>query len=131
MHCPDVCPTDLQEISAAVDALGPDAHRVEPVFITVDPDRDTSEELATYVRSFHPRLVGLTGMPDDIRRVATSYKVFYKKVDDPRSTRYVMDHSAFIYLLAADGRYLGFFPPGTKADRILDVVRPHLGKSNE
>lgn len=126
MHCPDVCPTDLQEIGAAIDALGTQGDRVTPIFITIDPERDTSQALASYVPSFHPRLLGLTGELEDIRRIATSYKVSFKKVDDPRSTQYVMDHSAFIYLLGADGKYLGFFPPGTKSDRILEVVRPHL-----
>jgi cytochrome oxidase Cu insertion factor (SCO1/SenC/PrrC family) len=123
--CPDVCPTDLQAIAAALDALGPLGDRVQPLFVTVDPARDTPEELARYVPSFHPRLIGLTGTDAEVRAVARAYKVYAEKTEDPRLGGYVIDHSAFIFLLDNDGKYLGFFPPGTPADRIVAVVAPH------
>jgi cytochrome oxidase Cu insertion factor (SCO1/SenC/PrrC family) len=126
--CPDVCPTDLQAIGLALDKLGADAAQVQPLFITVDPERDTSDHLAEYVPLFHPRLIGLTGSADAIRRAADAYKVYYAKVPlgkDPSD--YTVDHTAFIYLMDRDGNYLGFFPPGTSADRMIEVIRPHLG----
>jgi protein SCO1 len=125
-HCPDVCPTDLQAMASALDLLGDAAPAVQPLFITIDPERDTPGHLATYVPLFHPRLVGLTGEASAIRQVARAYKVYYAKVILPDSSDYVMDHSAFIYLLDAAGRYVGFFPPGTSPDRMATIIRPYL-----
>ena len=128
MFCPDICPTDLQAISSAVDLLGPSGDLVQPVFISVDPERDTPEKLATYVAAFHTRLVGLTGSISQVKDAALAYKVYYAKSNDPRSTEYIVDHTAFIYLVDADGKYLGFFPPGTSAERMIQIIRPHLGR---
>jgi protein SCO1/2 len=130
MFCPDICPTDLQMIAQAIDQLGPDGKAAQPVFITIDPERDTAEKLADYVPLFHPRLIGLTGSPADIRRVAHGYKVYFAKAPQARMSAYMLDHSAFIYLVDADSRYLGFLPPGTSPDRLVEVIRSHLrGKS--
>lgn len=125
-YCPDVCPTDLQAMAATLDLLGDGGHAVQPLFITIDPDRDTPEHLAGYVPLLHPRLVGLTGEADAIRRAARAYKVHYEKVVLPELSDYAMDHSAFIYLVNADGAYLGFFPPGTSPERMASIIRPHL-----
>ena len=127
-YCPDVCPTDLQAIGLALDKLGPDGASVQPLFISVDPERDTSEHLAEYVRLFHPRLIGLTGSAEVIRRAANAYKVYYAKVPFGKAgSDYTVDHTAFIYLMDREGNYLGFFPPGTSADRMVEIIRPHLG----
>jgi cytochrome oxidase Cu insertion factor (SCO1/SenC/PrrC family) len=123
--CPDVCPTDLQQIGLAVAGLGVGAEAVQPLFITLDPERDTSEHLADYVPLFHPRLIGLTGSAEQIRRVALAYKVYYAKYP-PESPDYVIDHSAFIYLVDKAGKYVGFFPPGTTADRMIEIITPTL-----
>jgi cytochrome oxidase Cu insertion factor (SCO1/SenC/PrrC family) len=125
-YCPDVCPTDLQAVASALDLLGDRARAVQPLFITIDPERDTPGHLADYVPLFHPRLVGLTGDADAIRRVARAYKVHYAKVVLPDSPDYAMDHSAFIYLVDAQGRYLGFFPPGTSPERMATIIWSHL-----
>jgi len=125
-YCPDVCPTDLQAMASALDLLGDGARAVQPLFITIDPERDTPGHLANYVPLFHPRLVGLTGEADAVRRVARAYKVHYAKVVLPESPDYAMDHSAFIYLVNADGQYLGFFPPGTSPERMATIIQPHL-----
>ena len=125
-YCPDICPDDLQNIGLALDQLGAAGQKVQPLFITVDPERDTVEHLKDYVPLFHPRLVGLTGEADAIRRVARAYKVYYAKVVLPDSPQYAMDHSAFIYLVNANGEYLGFFPPGTSPERIATIIQPHL-----
>jgi len=127
-YCPDICPTDLQAIGLAMDKLGKDAESVQPLFITVDPARDTPEHLADYAKLFHPRLVGLSGSADAIRKTADAYKVYYAKVDLNRDGGYTIDHTAFIYLMDRDGNYLGFFPPGTSAERMVEIIRPQLGE---
>ena len=125
--CPDVCPTDLMAITQALNALGPAAEGVQPIFITIDPERDT-DVLAQYVSAFHPSLVGLTGTPEEIRSVANLYKAPYAKVPDERSGGYSIDHTGVIYLMGRGGEYLGFMPPQTSADRLTEVLRNNLAK---
>jgi cytochrome oxidase Cu insertion factor (SCO1/SenC/PrrC family) len=125
--CPDVCPADLMAITQALDALGPAADGVQPVFITVDPERDT-KVLGEYIAAFHHSFVGLTGSPDDIRKVANSYKAFYAKVPDPRSGDYSIDHAGVIYLMGRNGEYLGFMPPQTGPERLTEILRKYLAK---
>jgi protein SCO1/2 len=123
--CPDVCPTDLQSIGLAMERLGKSAQGVQPLFVTLDPERDTPQRLAGYVKFFHPRLIGLTGDADAIEQAARAYKVYYAKV--PTSGNgYTVDHSGYIYLMDRAGKYLGFFPPGTPPERMTDVIRPLL-----
>jgi cytochrome oxidase Cu insertion factor (SCO1/SenC/PrrC family) len=124
-YCPDICPTDLQQIGLAIDRLGAAGEAVQPLFITVDPERDTAEHLSEYVTLFHPRLIGLTGSAEQIQRVARAYKVYYAKHPISRPD-YVVDHSSFIYLVDPGGRYVGFFPPGTPADRMVEMIKPRL-----
>jgi cytochrome oxidase Cu insertion factor (SCO1/SenC/PrrC family) len=126
-YCPDVCPADLMAISQALDALGPVAEGIQPVFITVDPERDT-KVLANYVAAFHRSLIGLTGTPEEIRRVANAYKAFYAKVPGERSGEYSIDHAGVIYLMGRNGEYLGFMPPQTGPDRLTEVLRKYLAK---
>ncbi len=131
-YCPDICPTDLQQIGLAMEQLGDDAKSVQPLFITLDPERDTSEHLAQYVPLFHPRLLGLTGSIKDVSQAADAYRVYYKRVSTgPKPDDYTVDHSAFIYLIDRDGKYLGFFPPGTDAPRLVEMIRPHLTRKAE
>ena len=124
-YCPDVCPTDLQEIGLAVDRLGPAGDSVQPIFITVDAGRDTPEHLKEYVAMFHPRFVGLTGDAAALDAAARAYRVYYARVELEKSD-YTVDHSAFIYLMGRHGEYLGFFPPGTSPERIAESIRPRL-----
>jgi cytochrome oxidase Cu insertion factor (SCO1/SenC/PrrC family) len=126
-YCPDVCPTDLMAITQALDTLGPAAEGIQPVFITIDPERDT-KVLAEYVSAFHHSLVGLTGSSEEIRRVANLYKAFYAKVQDQRSGDYSIDHNGVIYLMGRNGEYLGFMPPQTNPDRLTEVLRKNLAK---
>lgn len=123
--CPDICPTDLQEIARAIDQLGPAGEQIQPVFVTLDPERDTAEHLSEYVPLFHPRLLGLTGSVEAVWQVAEAYKVFYEKVETDKG-QYTIDHTAYIYLMDRSGAYLGFFPPNTSAERMLTIIRPHL-----
>src|SRR6185503_11877462 len=108
-YCPDICPTDLQNIGLALDRLGPAGEAVQPLFVTLDPERDTAAHLADYVGLFHPRLIGLTGDAGAIRKAADAYKVFYARIPRSDGSDYTVDHSAFIYLVDRGGRYLGFF----------------------
>ncbi|PWC36186.1 SCO family protein [Azospirillum sp. TSO35-2] len=119
-YCPDVCPTELGVMTQALDLLGPQADKVQPLFITVDPDRDTVAHMNDYVGLFHPRLVGLTGTADQVREAARAYRVYYAKAPqkDAKPDEYLMDHSSFIYLMGPDGRFVGVYPAGTTADRI-------------
>jgi protein SCO1/2 len=113
-------------IGQAVDKLGPGGDSVQPLFVTVDPDRDTPAHLADYVPFFHSRLLGLTGDAAQIRDAARLYRVFYAKVPIEGAAEYTVDHSGFIYLMDRDGKYLGFFPPGTSSDRMVAVIKAHL-----
>ena len=125
--CPDVCPADLMAITQALDALGSAAEGVQPVFITVDPERDT-KVLGEYIAAFHHSLVGLTGSPEEIRKVANSYKAFYAKVPDQGSGGYSIDHTGVIYLMGRNGEYLGFMPPQTGPERLTEILRKYLAK---
>ena len=124
-YCPDVCPADLMAITQALDALGPAADGIQPIFITIDPERD-AKGLADYVASFHRSLVGLTGTLDEIRKVANSYKTFYAKVPGEGGGDYSIDHTGVIYLMGRNGEYLGFMPPQTDPGKLTEVLRKYL-----
>lgn len=126
--CPDVCPTDLAAIARLMELLGPGAGKVQPVFVTLDPERDTQEVLRYYIGSFGPRFVALRGSEAEVRRVANLYRVYFEKVPVPGASAYVIDHTAFIYLVDRDGDYIGFFPPGTTAGRMAALVRERLAQ---
>ena len=124
--CPDVCPTDLLAIGQAIKSLGKAGAAVQPVFITLDPKRDTPGILREYVRNFHPGFVALTGTEAQVRQVAAAYKVFFEKVPLAGGTGYTIDHTAFIFLLDREGKYIGFLPPGMPAERIAAILRQDL-----
>ena len=125
-YCSDACPIDLQAIATAIDKLGPTGEAVQPLFITVDPEKDTPEQLKAYVALFHPRLIGLTGDPTQIRKVTGEYKVYFAKTEPSKKANPNIDHSGFIFLVDSGGQYVGFFPPGTSADLMVEVIRPKL-----
>ena len=126
-HCPDICPSGLQVISAALDKLGAKGQNVTPVFITLDAERDTPEKLSDYVKSFHPRLVGLTGSAEEIAAVAKTYRVFYQKISDEKSPKdYTFDHAAIIYLMGADGNFITHIPHTTDVDQVVSVLNKSL-----
>jgi len=126
--CPDVCPTTLQDITIALKELGDDAAQLQPVFVTVDPMRDTSEVLAEYVKLFDPRLVGLTGTEAQIRDISKKYRVHRVKVpiDNASVGGYLVDHSSLTFLMAPDGSFLTFLPYGTDGYEIARRVRTYL-----
>lgn len=124
--CPDVCPTELGQMAEAIDLLEGDGNRVRPVMITIDPERDTPEILSEYVPLFHERLVGLTGTEDQIRDVASDYRVFYRKFEDPSYTYYLMDHTSFVYLLSPSGEIVSMFRYGTPPTDMAAAIRQHM-----
>ncbi len=123
--CPDVCPTELQVLSAALKELGPDADKIIPVFVSVDPERDTPKIIGEYVSSFDPRLVGLTGSPEQVAKMAKAFHIFYQKVPNPKDSKdYEMDHSSIIYLMGPDGTFIKHFPYSTDAKALaLDLKK--------
>jgi protein SCO1/2 len=125
--CPDVCPTGLQVMAAAIDMLGSKGEEVVPILITVDPERDTAEALAQYVSNFHPRLVGLTGSLAEVQSVARAYRVYFRKVKDEVSSQpYTIDHTSIVYLMGRDGQFVTHFthttPPDTMAAGIAKAM---------
>jgi len=127
-YCPDVCPTSLTEISAAMDKLGPLAAKVVPILVSVDPERDTPEVLKDYVAHFHPGIVGLTGTPEQIKQTAKVYRVYYAKVPDKGGDKdaYLMDHSSVIYLMGPDGKFLAHFSTQTDAETMAAKIKSLL-----
>jgi protein SCO1/2 len=123
-NCPDVCPTTRQTLTDAMTDLGPKAEKVTPVFITVDPERDTAKALKDYAANFTPRLVMLTGSPADIAAVAKEYRVYYAKAGE--GPNYAMDHTALIYLMGPDGTYVTHYAPQATADDIAKDLSKRL-----
>jgi len=122
-YCPDVCPTSLLLMENAIQQLGPAAaKKVNLVFITIDPERDTAELLKGYVTNFGPTFIGLTGTPQQIAEVARAYRVYYQKVPGKDGGPYLMDHSSILYLLDRNGRFVTHFTHDAKAEAIAAAV---------
>jgi protein SCO1/2 len=124
--CPDVCPTTLAEIAGALDKLGEKAKDVQPVFITVDPRRDTPQVVAGYTAAFSPRILGLTGTPEQIAKVAREYKVYFARRGEDAQT-YSVDHSSILYLMGPDGRFIAPLRTDGSADTMANDIARHLG----
>jgi protein SCO1 len=125
-HCPDICPAELQVMSASLEALGDKAADVIPIFITLDPERDTPAVMADYVKNFGSRFVGLTGSPEAIASAAKAYRIAYSKQGDPKASDYSIDHSEFAYLMGRDGQYITHFPYGTPVEKMMETLRRYL-----
>lgn len=130
-YCPDVCPLELANMSRALEdfeAAGGNAEVVQPVFVSIDPERDTPEEMAKYVSLFHPRLVGLTGSPEQIAAAARAYRVYYRKaVDEGSASEYLMDHSSIVFLMGPGGDYVTHFAPNTPAEVMAEKLESVVG----
>ncbi len=125
-YCPAICPTELAKMAKALGTLGPVGDVITPIFVTVDPERDTKDVMAKYVEMYHPRLIGLTGTPDQIKQTAKAYKIYYAKVDDPQMTEYTMDHSSFIYFMDPDDNLVAIFRADDSADVIAQTIREKM-----
>ncbi|MDD5241263.1 MAG: SCO family protein [Sulfuricella sp.] len=133
--CPDICPTTLAEMSLVMKKLGKQADLLQPIFVTVDPERDTPEVLRNYTAFFNPRIIGLSGSSELVRRVADHFKVRYEKHWEPGAEKnnYSVDHSAGMYLLGPDGNFLAKFayatPPAEIADRISKLMKENAPRT--
>lgn len=125
-YCPDVCPTDLAKMTAAIHSLGDKSEQVSPIFITVDPERDTVEQLKTYAANFHPRLQALTGDKAQIDRVVKAYKVYASKTENKELTEYQMNHSAYMYLMNENGEYITHFTREDDAEAIAALIKENV-----
>ncbi|WP_428826106.1 SCO family protein [Azonexus sp. IMCC34842] len=128
-YCPDICPTTLVEMAAILKQLGDQAGRLQAIFITVDPERDSAQVLKTYTGFFDPRIVGLTGSPALIRRAADNFKIRYAKVREPGGdpAHYAVDHSAGMFLLGPDGSFIAKFAFATPVDELSARISGYLG----
>jgi len=124
-HCPDVCPTSLFEISQVLQAMGKDADKVNAYFISVDPERDTAAAMKDYLSSFDPHLKGLTGDPAAVQKVITEYRVYAKKVP-LKDGDYTMDHTALIYLMDRDGKFVSPFNVNRKPEQAAADLKRYL-----
>jgi protein SCO1/2 len=125
-HCPDDCPLGLQTMAEAVDGLGPLADRVTPVFVTVDPDRDTTQVMANYVDFFHPRLIGVTPSAEELAVMGKAWRVKYAKVEVGEGRPYLMDHTASIFLVDPAGSIVGRFSHTLSAEQMTAKIRTVL-----
>ena len=125
--CPDVCPTSLMLWSAALGGLTPqELGRVQPLFVSVDPERDTLPRLAEYAAFFHPKIQPATGAPDLLRRVAGSYGAVFSRQENASAGGYVVDHTSVTYLIDKAGRLVASVPHGAPTDQLLAAIRQHL-----
>ncbi|HXM84212.1 MAG TPA: SCO family protein [Stellaceae bacterium] len=125
-YCPDICPATLLAMSQAIDKLGPEGDQVQPIFITVDPERDTQAQMKLYAANFHPRLLALTGRAEQVDAAEKDYRVYAKKVTEASKADYLMDHSSFIYLMDRNGKLAALISPGVEPDAMAAAIRRHL-----
>ncbi len=125
-YCPDVCPLGLATISQVMTMLGEDASKVQPLFITLDPERDTPEQLKSYLSHFNDRIIGLTGSAEQVKNAAAAYRVYHNKVAEKDSTNYLIDHSAFMYLMDTNGNYVTHFAPDATVAQIAGALKKQI-----
>lgn len=128
--CPDVCPTTLSDMSGWLQGLGSNAEKLNAIFVSVDPERDTVEQMAHYLSMFDPRITGLTGTPDQLRAMAETYRFFYKKVPLDGGD-YTMDHTAMVYMLDRDGTFVGTIDYHEERDTAVSKIHRLLKSNSE
>jgi len=125
-HCPDICPAELTKMASALSALDKDPEvgpeQIQPVFITIDPKRDTPAHIREYVKEFHPRIVPLTGSQEQIKAVTKSYRVYFSIPDDAGED-YLVDHSIIIYLMGKDGKFVKFFGQSSSVEEMIAEIK--------
>lgn len=125
--CPDVCPTILRDMGAALDLLGDEGEKVVPVFITIDPERDTVPRMKDYAAHFHPRLLAFTGTPEEIAATAGDFRIYYARSQvETGPDDYLMDHTALIYLMGPDGSFITHFRHGASPEDMAAAMEKHL-----
>jgi protein SCO1/2 len=129
-YCPAICPTELQKMASALNDMGPVGEEIIPIFISVDPERDTVDVMRRYVELFHPRLIGLTGTVQQVEEAKKSYKIYSAKVKDDTMTDYTVDHSSFIYLMNPDDDLVRIFRIEDTAEEIIKITRKAFSAYN-
>ncbi len=128
--CPDVCPTTLYDMAQTLKALGADANRLQALFVSVDPERDTVDVLAKYIPAFGPSITGLTGQPDNVKQAARAFRAHYEKIVSPGVPGgYTMDHQSSLYLIRPDGDFETAFPHGMTVERMVKAIRRHITRA--
>ncbi|KAJ8373568.1 hypothetical protein SKAU_G00041480 [Synaphobranchus kaupii] len=127
-HCPDICPDELEKMTAVVQALDrePKLPPVQPLFVTVDPERDDVVAMARYVKDFHPRLMGLTGTPEEVKAAGRDYRVYYSVGPKDEDNDYIVDHTILIYLINPDGLFLDYYNRTRDEQQIANSIRKHM-----
>ena len=125
-NCPDECPLTLQKMAVALNKLGPLADKIAPLFITVDPARDTPARLASYLANFDPRIIGLTGSATQIAEAAKAYRVYYAAARHEESGADLVSHSTFLYLMDPTGKFIALLPSDVDADTLAATLRAKL-----
>jgi len=124
--CPDICPTGLENMTEAMNILGDDGKKVQPIFITVDPKRDTESQLAVFMESFHPSFIALTGSESSVKQAMQAYRVYASPVKDKGSAEYLVDHSSIVYLMGPDGKFITHFTHQTPGSEMAFKIREIL-----
>jgi len=124
--CPAICPTELSKMQGALEQMGTAARAIQPIFITIDPERDTIDVMKQYVGHFDDRLIGLSGTTEQVKSAAAAYKVYYAKVEDPAATDYTMDHSSYIYFMSPDDTLLHIFRIEDSAASMAHIMQRWL-----
>jgi protein SCO1/2 len=124
--CPDICPTALYNIAEALEMLGDKGQEIQPIFITIDPDRDTVDALSSYMQNYPQQFIALTGEDGAIKAAMDAYGVYASKVEREDSNDYLIDHSSIVYLMDRQGRFLSHFSHNTMPDKIVEILRKHF-----
>jgi cytochrome oxidase Cu insertion factor (SCO1/SenC/PrrC family) len=127
-HCPNVCPLGLQRMIAALQKIDGFEAQITPIFISVDPERDSPQRMQSYLKNFHPSIVGLTGTEVQLENVARVYRAYFSKSQDPNSENYTYDHSSIMYLMNAQGKYVTHFADTTPINEMAALITNNLNK---
>lgn len=128
-YCPDICPTELKRLTLVLEGLGDDAADITPLFVTIDPERDTPEVLKDYLGRFDPRFIGLTGTVQQIEHMEDIYKVYSAKAEDPEYTEYTMNHSALVYFIGPDDKVLHLFHSGDTPEQMVKIIYQRMNRT--
>lgn len=124
-HCPDICPEEIEKAVKVVDAIDGNekiGRKLIPVFITIDPERDTADVLKSYIAEFSPKMVGYVGSPEEVKEASRKFRVYYSKGPEDEDGDYIVDHSIIMYLIGPDGMFMDYFGQNKKAQEMIDVV---------